>query len=107
MVWLENFVELITCISLRHTFLHPLDPGAGLLQALAALQPYSFPINSAMATGIHFQGNQSIVFPMEVKTDIQRGAMQKVSIDVSWRMEQGQQHRAGLAHRDVGFEHSP
>lgn len=78
-----------------------------LLQALAALQPYSFSTDFSMTVWIHFQSNKSKIFPGEVKKDIQRGTMQKASVDVSWRMEQGQQHRAGSAHRGVGFEYSP
>lgn len=32
--------------------------------------------------------------------------MLKVSVDVSWRVEQARRSRTGPAHRDVGFEHS-
>lgn len=78
-----------------------------LLQALAALQPYGFSTDFSITIGVHFQSNQSKIFPREVKKDVQRGTMQKVNVDVSWRMEQGQQHRAGSACRGVGFEHKP
>lgn len=59
-----------------------------------------------MAIGIHLQSNQSKILPEDVKKDIQRGTMQKVSVDVSWRVEQARRSRTGPAHRDVGFEHS-
>lgn len=77
------------------------------MQALAALQPYSFSTDFSMSVGIHFRSNQSKISPRQVKKDIQRETMQKVNVDVSWRMEQGQQHRARSACRGVELEHSP